>query len=117
MGKGQISYGAGNWFTAYRTEGNPAVRKMLAGFISTLLPKPEQLLWVENKPLRVETSLMRNRHGCVAGLVDSAIQEQSTRFVHVEELTPALNLPVTVRIAEKVRVIGAHPIEPRREKS
>jgi len=109
VGKGQVLYVAGNWFTTYRTEGNPAVRKMLAGFLSTLLPEREQLLWIENKPLRIEGSLARTRNGYLVSLVNSAIQKQSTRFVHVEELTPVSDLRVSVRVAQKVRGVRLHP--------
>jgi hypothetical protein len=108
-GKGQILYAAGNWFTTYRTEGNPAVRKMLVAFASTLLPEREQLLWVENKPLRVEVSLMRNRNGYLVSLINSAIQKQSARFVHVEELTPVTDLRISVRIPQKVRGVRLLP--------
>jgi hypothetical protein len=109
VGKGQVLYVAGNWFTTYRTEGNPAVRKMLVAFASTLLPEREQVLWVENKPLRVEVSLMRNQNGYLVSLINSAIQKQSTRFVHVEELSPVTDLRVSLRIPQKVRAIHLHP--------
>jgi hypothetical protein len=108
-GKGQVLYVAGNWFTTYRTEGNPAVRKMLAGFLSTLLPEPEQLLWIENKPLRIEASLLQTRSGYLVSLVNSAIQKQSTRFVHIEELSPVSDLHVSVRLPRKVRGVRLHP--------
>jgi hypothetical protein len=82
---------------------------MLAGFLSTLLPEREQLLWIENKPLRIEGSLARTRNGYLVSLVNSAIQKQSTRFVHVEELTPASDLRVSVRVPQKVRAVRLHP--------
>lgn len=108
-GKGQVLYVAGNWFTTYRREGNPAVRKMLVAFVSTLLPEREQLLWVENKPLRIETNLMQNGDGYLVSLVNSSIQKQSTRFVHVEELIPVSDLRVNVRIPQKVRQVRLLP--------
>jgi hypothetical protein len=82
---------------------------MLVAFASTLLPEREQLLWVENKPLRVEVSLMRNRNGYLVSLINSAIQKQSARFVHVEELTPVTDLRISVRIPQKVRGVRLLP--------
>jgi hypothetical protein len=82
---------------------------MLAAFLSTLLPEREQLLWIENKPLRIEASLLRTQNGYLVSLVNSAIQKQSTRFVHVEELTPVSDLRVSVRVPQKVRGVRLHP--------
>jgi len=108
VGKGKILYVAGNWFTTYRREGNPTVRKMLAAFISTLLPREEQALIVE-KPLRVEATLMRNEKGYLVSLVNSAIQKQSSESVHAEEVEPATNIKVRLRAPETVRAVRLLP--------
>ena len=52
---------------------------------------------------------MRNRNGYLVSLINSAIQKQSTRFVHVEELSPVTDLRVSLRIPQKVRAIHLHP--------
>jgi hypothetical protein len=97
-GRGRILYFAGEWFASYKAEGNPAVRKTLAGLVASLLP--DRMLSV-SKPLRVEVSLMRSNSGYVVSLVKSAIQKQSGQHVHAEEIPPAENISIDVRVPER----------------
>lgn len=108
IGKGEVLYATGNWFGTYYREGNPTVRKILAAFLSTLLPEEERLL-VVRKPLQVEVNLMRNEKGYLVSLANSAIQKQSRQFVHAEELPAAQNIHVRLRIEDGVSQVKLLP--------
>ncbi len=81
---------------------------MLATFNATLIPEQEQLM-VGEKPLYVEANLMQNRRGYLVSLVNSAIQEQSSQFVHTEEVAPASDIHLSLRIPQGVVAVRFIP--------
>ena len=104
VGNGQVLYVAGNWFTTYGIEGNPSVRKMLASFVTALLPEGERRMVVK-KPLAVEATLLRNESGYIVSLVNSAVQKQPSQYTQAEELPPVEGVEITLRVPEKVKAI------------
>lgn len=101
-GEGQVMTLAVDPFARYSVEGHRLLRGLIEACVNTLYPPSQRGLFFIDKPLHMETHLMRQRDRLVLHCLNYFAQKRKGNMVCNEELTPSR--PFTVRLRPSARI-------------